>query len=895
MPTIQSATGQSATGRSATGALARAGRGALIALITLAAYWPTLSGELVYDDHYIIAQNPLIRSIANLPEIFASSYWDFLDPQTASRVGYYRPLSMTVLTMGHAWGGGDPWHFHFLSITLHILASLAAWRFAARLSGDGRIGFWAGLLFALHPIHVESVAWISAVNDPLFALFGLLSLASFVRWRDEGSVGAPWRAGLLLLPALFCKEAAVSVVAVALAVDVARHRREGEAGPFAALAPITRAYFPFLVAGLAWYAARVAAFGDPLAGFDRTTTEFNVSPARLLLLRAEILGGAAGLLAWPGDLNLFRPFRPTVALTHPAILSALIWSGALVASIVVLALRRQRFWLGLVLIAPAGILPVVARVTSVGTFPLSDRFLYLSTVSVALLAAAFALRRLARPAGPLVLTVLAGAYGLRTHHQIDSWLSEEDMFRAAVDQNPRNPNVHWGLGRVLLERYRATGEWDALSESRACFNDSMDLLEAAVSDDLAIFATRDDHLQTNLGLAWTYVFEAQFDPYHDFETARVVFTRITQHYPTSERAFVGLGVTSMFEGELEAAGKHLRKALDLNERSPEAHHNMGRVLMRLKDYGPAAEHFRAALGLREANLGDMVGLAQALDLDGRPAEALGVARRAHERHPRAGDPMVLLGKLAAADGRFGEALSWLDRAVAAEPHNGAGHLDRGKVLMLIGRFADATEALGEACRIMPDHFEAHYKLGALLLERSTNAREAALPFLLVAYRTRPDDVRGRELHKALSAMPIDSADYLFALAEADADAGRRVEALAWAERALAVEVEHGPTLFLVGMIVKDQEDLQGEDALIALDHLRRSVAAMGDSYVAHFEYGKLLGQLGQPGEAVGVLERALELLADEPLSAEERAHQAAGLREALEQLRELVSEGANGG
>ena len=873
-------------------AVGRLWRAALLVLVTLAVYWPTLSGELVYDDNYIIGQNPLIRSVANLPEIFASSYWDFLDPETASRVGYYRPLTMTVLTLGHAWGGGDPWHFHFLSIAFHILASLAAWRFATLLTGDERIGFWAALLFALHPIHVESVAWISALNDPLFALFGFLSLASFLRWRDGGSQGVPWKAGLLLLPALFCKEAAVSVVAVALAADIARPRRDGEDGILGGFTPLVRAYAPFLVAGLLWFGARMAAFGDPLGGLDRTTTDFNVSPARLLLLRAELLGGAAGLLTWPAQLNLFRPFRPTVALTHPAILSAMIWSAVLAASITLLALRRRRFWLGLVLIAPAGILPVVLRVTSVGTFPLSDRFLYLSAISIALLAAAFALRRLPRPAGLLVLTVLACAFGARTRAQTHSWLNEENLFRAAVEQNPRNPNVYWGLGRVLLGNYRATGEWEALSESRACFNDSMDLLEAAVEDDLAIFATRDDHLQTNLGLAWTYVFEAQFDPFHDFETARVIFARIVEHYPWSERGFVGLGVASMLAGNLEEAGKHLRKALDINSRSPEAHHDMARVLMRLEDWNAAADHFRSALKYRAGDLGDLVGLARALELSDRPQEAFEVAREANERHPESGDPMVLLGKLCASDGRFGEALSWLDRAVAAEPSNGAAQLDRGKVLMVIGRLADATGALQEACKIMPGNFEAHYKLGSLLIERTTNAQQSAMPFLLVAYRTRPDDVRGRALHKVLSAMEIVNADYLFALAEADADAGRRVSALEWAERALALDADHGPTHFLVGMIVKDQENLDPEAARLALDHLQRSTMAMVDSFIAHFEYGKLLGQLGAPGEALVVLERALELLATEQLPADQHAYQEAGLREALDQLRELSGEGA---
>ena len=87
-------------------------RGALIVLAALFVFWPSVRGEFVYDDLLIIQQNPQITSFAHLPKLLGSSYWDFLDPESAKSVGYYRPLSMVLLTAGYVFGGGEPLAFH---------------------------------------------------------------------------------------------------------------------------------------------------------------------------------------------------------------------------------------------------------------------------------------------------------------------------------------------------------------------------------------------------------------------------------------------------------------------------------------------------------------------------------------------------------------------------------------------------------------------------------------------------------------------------------------------------------------------------------------------------------------------------------------------------------------
>src|SRR6187399_2197669 len=119
-------------------------------------------------------------------------------------------MASLALVVGYKVGGGEPWAFHVLSLVFHVAATLFAWRLALRLTRSPSTAFFAALLFGLHPVHVESVAWISALNDPLFGMFALASLDSFVRWREEDSVGSAWKAAVWFLAALLSKELAIA-------------------------------------------------------------------------------------------------------------------------------------------------------------------------------------------------------------------------------------------------------------------------------------------------------------------------------------------------------------------------------------------------------------------------------------------------------------------------------------------------------------------------------------------------------------------------------------------------------------------------------------------------------------------------------------------------------------
>jgi len=847
-----------------------------LAVAVLVLYAPALDGEFVYDDLLVIQQNPQIASLANLPSIFAGSYWDFLDAEGASHVGYYRPLTMALVSGLYWLGDGAPAAFHWGSLLVYALACCAAWRFAARLLGSPVAGFWAALLFAVHPLHVESVAWISALHDPLHALFGFLALTAFLDWR-EGRPGARgWPVALWFFLALLSKDAAVAFPFVALVVELCRP--SGEAAEATNTRQrLTAALIPFVAAFALYYLLRVLVFGDALAGFDRTTTDFGVGVARLALLRVELLGGAAWLLLWPAELNLFRPFQPELPSGAASLWIGVAGSLALLGAVALAWMRRWRLILLLLLWIPAGLAPVLLRVESLGTFPLSDRFLFVPVLGFTALLVLLVRKRLPAPAASTLLILVAAALAWRTWSRLPHWANEEALFREAVAQNPRNPNVHWGLGRVLLGKYGASGLADELIESRKCFETSMDLLEEAQTTGTDIFATQDDHLQTHLGLGHALLREAEVDPFHDYEVVRKVFERAIQVQPDSERGYIGLGAAWMAEGDPNEAGTALRRAIQINPNSPEAHFNMGVLMMRVEEWSEAAKEFERSLSLRNDNHKDRVFLARALYESGRLKEAHAHTLRAREQRPDDPDPLLLLGSIAANREELAQALVWFDQAIELAPSYGAAHLQRGLVLLKLERRMDAAKALVRACEILPENFEAHFNLMVLLL--ASDQPDNAIPYFFAAYRVRPPEFAER-MSDAAGSIHQDDLERLVLLATIDADRGEVATAVRWIERALTLHPEHAPSHYIYGLLLRK---LEQEAA--ALEHLEFAARELPDSYQAQMEFAEALLVQNQFVLAEPYLSRALELLQTEPMDPEVKSKAEEVIRAALENIR----------
>lgn len=170
----------------------------LITILVLAGtvvYGNSLFNGFVWDDEEQIVQNSLVHSIKNLPEYFGGSTFNMGGAGGLAGI-YYKPMMTSLFSLVYTLFGPRPFFFHFLQLMIHLMnIGLIFWIFNKLLNKN--TAFWVALIFAVHPINVESVAYISALQDVLFAFFGLLGLISLMKAKKEAVIFGLWLLSLL--------------------------------------------------------------------------------------------------------------------------------------------------------------------------------------------------------------------------------------------------------------------------------------------------------------------------------------------------------------------------------------------------------------------------------------------------------------------------------------------------------------------------------------------------------------------------------------------------------------------------------------------------------------------------------------------------------------------------
>ncbi|HMB69769.1 MAG TPA: hypothetical protein VKU85_10675, partial [bacterium] len=323
----------------------------------------TLGSGFVYDDHTYVVNNADLRGgLPRVPELFTHAF-----PSQAPERGLYRPVTAVSLWMDRAPGGAvSPFRHHLTNLFLAAGAVLAAWLALSRILPPPAAAVGA-LLFAVHPVHAEAVAWVTGRSELLATIFGGASFALLVdAGRGRGGAGRMMSGAALLFLGMLSKEnAAVALPLAATALAVTDGTRRGSAA--GALVAGTLA----VVAASALKVAAVGSFG-PTAG----ETVGPGSLAARLPLAVAATGEHLRLLWLPVPLHLERMARPPGAWTAPAVLAGAGWLLAWAA--VAAAVRRHR---------PALLLvawPLVALLRVMHLIPIGDtvaeRFLVIPSI-----------------------------------------------------------------------------------------------------------------------------------------------------------------------------------------------------------------------------------------------------------------------------------------------------------------------------------------------------------------------------------------------------------------------------------------------------------------------------------------------------------------------------------
>lgn len=435
--------------------LTRRGAALASALLALLVFLPTLPHRFAYDDAITIVENPLVTE-HRFAEILVAPY--HAGPSQTVPTGLWRPLTTASFALNHALHGLEPAGYHAVNILLHAIATgllaLVAFEGVARLGSReiaGRAALAAGLLFAVHPVHVEAVANVSGRAEPLSAALFLGAILAYLRLRRED--GAPSVGGISLAAALaflscLAKEHAVTFFLVAAAYEGLRTRSLRKAMRVKALLAIP---------AVAYVALRFAVLGSLTLGPGAVT--FLENPVvgqnfgvRLLTVVA-IAGKAAGLLFLPWKLTPDYGYAHTAPVVSPLAFEFVAGAIALLGvgyAVLRLHRRRPEIVFGLALALLPWILVSNLFVT-IGTI-FGERLLYLPSAGFAIvIGAGFATMRSRRVAGWVGVAVILLASAKTVSWSL-AWKDDRALFAAAERTAPESVRVLANLGAELAVR-----------------------------------------------------------------------------------------------------------------------------------------------------------------------------------------------------------------------------------------------------------------------------------------------------------------------------------------------------------------------------------------------------------------------------------------------------------
>lgn len=612
-----------------------------LCLLAVLPYLNILFNAFVYDDNTQVLNNPYIQNFRHLREIFSTTVWSYIGVQGVSN--YYRPMMTFGYLLCYQIFGPLAYGFHLASVLLHAAVVCALFLVTKEIFRNRLLGFVAAGLFALHPIHSESVAWIAAVTDLELTIFYLLTFWCFLRVARPGG-GRSDRAQLAMagsfVLALVSKEQALTLPFLATAYEHFYREDRAETTP---AQKIWRYGFLWLL-GAAYLLFRVRFFGAlaPVLQISDLTWYQTVLSA------VALVGQYCAKLLWPVDLCAFYVFQRSTTFLDPRFLAGL---AAMIVGAVVFAIlwRRARIVSFALLWFLVTLGPVLnPRWMAANVF--TERYLYLPSVGFCWLAAwgwvqlrESAVQKLPikRQALVAALSLIAVLYAIRIVSRNPDWHDDVRLYTVTLAASPGSYHIRNNLGTV----YWKQGNIDAAEQE---WRKALELSPRNV-----IFIN-------NLGMVFAY--RKQYDE------APAYFQRAMRYKPNYTDPHLNLGNVYEELGQHADAELQYRAAVALSPLRVDARNKLGKLYLDSGRLAEAEEQFRRSVA-SEPNWTAYAGLGDIYVRWNDGARAEQSYRRALELQPYESRVHFSLGAFYVSAGRGAEAIREYQAGIETDPAN----------------------------------------------------------------------------------------------------------------------------------------------------------------------------------------------------------------------------------
>jgi tetratricopeptide (TPR) repeat protein len=726
----------------------------MLAVVTFAVYLPVLQCQFVnYDDDVFVTSNPHLRNGLTRQAV----EWSFAAGliYSSPNVDYWRPLSYLSHALDIQLFGLHPAGHHLMSVAIHVAATLALFLVLNSMTGALWRSALVAAFFALHPLHVESVAWIAERKDVLSGLFFILTLGAYTGYCRNSSVSRYLLALGLFALALMSKPVAVTLPFVLLLLDywplrrftgpsIADEGSRSNSPPSFQTKTALRLVFeklPFflLAMGLSIITFHSQKTIGATAALNNVTLPVRMENA-LVSYAAYILN-----LFWPVNLAAFYPYNITLPMWQVA--GAFVLLTAI--TLLVLVAARHCPWLPVGWFWYLGMLLPAIGILQVGAQARADHYTYLSLIGLFLMVT-WAVEKLC-PSWPrrklvlgFLMTGVLAILTVCTSTQISYWRNSETLWTHALACTSNNALAHNNLSNELLLKGN---------------------VDEAISHYQKALQTEPNSVETWHNLGSALLQKGRVDE------AITCYQKVLQINPDNAKTHNNLGSALLQKGKVDEAITHFQKALQINPDYAEFHNNLGNAFCQKGRMDEAIVHFQKALQIKPDYAEACVNLGNALCQKGGVDEAITQFQKALQIQPDNAQAHNNLGSVLLQRGRLDEAIVHFQKALQIKPDYTKAYVNLGNALLQKGRVREAIAHFQKELQIQPDHIEVLNNLAWVLatgpqasLRNGNQAVELA---------QRANQITGAK-----------NPNFLCTLAAAYAEAGRFSEAVETAQRAL---------------------------------------------------------------------------------------------------------------
>jgi len=425
---------------------------------SLAIYINSLGGDFIWDDIEQIVENPAIKDIGNIPSFFTSDLWRLISNPTIGSY-YYRPFFLLSLAVDYNLWKLNPFGYHISNLILHAISSFMVYLVGRRLFSNHMAAFIGSMLFAVHPVHVESVAWVSGRTDPMAALFFLLSFYLYMLFKDGKGFTMLVFSLTTYLFSLLSKEIGITLPLLLLVYELSF---KPQAEPKHYRIKSLKVIGIYLIISLVYLYMRALVLGEAIG-------EFSASPPleKRIYTSFGVILDYIRIMVLPVNLKLLYdvPLRESI-FNWQVISSLLLLCAVFIATLLTYRKDQMVFfaaaWFFITILPVSNIVPL--RPTM-----MAERYLYIPSVSICLLGGLvfyriYQARSSLSPYLNVLIFLSLIILSAITFQRNRLWKDEATYFAKMVEDAPQNTYAHHNLG----ETYRKAGNMDdAIKEWQA--------------------------------------------------------------------------------------------------------------------------------------------------------------------------------------------------------------------------------------------------------------------------------------------------------------------------------------------------------------------------------------------------------------------------------------------